>query len=134
MYRSFGPSPAQLTIVVVCVVSVYFLIGFYGKSLDSYRISQRADQVRREVADLEARNKALQEKVAYYATDGYVETAARDKLNLVKPGDYSLVVLPEKQEVAWVEALPTGAARQGSLTELGHFDDWLALFFGRPSR
>ena len=133
-HRSYGPSPAQLTIVVVCVVSVYFLIGFYGKSLDGYRISQRAEQVRREVADLEARNKVLQDKVAYYATDGYVETAARDKLNLVKPGDYSLVVLPEKQEVAWVESLPAGAERQTTFPELGHLDDWLAIFFDPPAR
>lgn len=131
--RAASVSPAQLTIVVVCVVSVYFLIGFYGKSLDGYRISQRAEQVRREVAELEARNKALQEKVAYYATEGYVETAARDKLNLVKPGDYALVVVPEKQDVAWVEGLPAGADRQSAVPEFGHLDDWVALFLGWPA-
>ncbi len=127
---SLGISPAQLTIVVVCVVSVYFVIGFYGKSLESYRISQRAEQVQREVRAIEARNRRLQERVAYLSTDGYVETAARDKLNLVKPGDRSLIVLPEKPDVAWVEAPPPRSAGTRSLSELGHTADWLALFFG----
>ena len=122
-------SPAQLTIVVVCVVSVYFVIGFYGKSLESYRINQRAEQVRREVATLEERNARLQEKVAYLSTDGYVETAARDKLDLVKPGDRSLTVLPEKQPVAWVEGPPAGAGGTVAIAGLGHVGDWLALFF-----
>ncbi len=132
--HSLSVSPAQLTIVVVCVVSVYFVIGFYGKSLESYRISQRAEQVQREVRAIEARNRRLQERVAYLSTDGYVETAARDKLNLVKPGDRSLIVLPEKPDVAWVEAPPPRSDGSRSLNELGHTADWLALFFGQPPR
>src|ERR671933_321249 len=85
-HHSASISPAQLTMVVVCVVSAYFIVGFYGKSVESYRINLRAEQVQRQVAALEARKRQLQARVAYLATDGYVETAARDKLNLVKPG------------------------------------------------
>ena len=33
--QSFSVSPAHLTMLVVGVVSVYFIVGFYGKSLDS---------------------------------------------------------------------------------------------------
>src|SRR5437867_5824972 len=89
--HSASVSPAQLTMVVVCVVTAYFVVGFYGKSVESFRINHRAEQVQRQVAALEARNRQLRERVAYLATDGYVETAARDKLNLVKPGDHSLI-------------------------------------------
>lgn len=127
-------SPAQLTLVVVCVVSAYFVVGFYGKSVESYRINLRAEQVQREVAALEVRNRQLQERVAYLATDGYVETAARDKLNLVKPGDHSLIVLPEKPDVAWVQGPPPRADTMRAFAEFGHLADWLALFFGRPAR
>jgi hypothetical protein len=130
----FTISPAQLTIVVVCVVSVYFVIGFYGKSLESYRINLRADQVRREVAALEDRNRELRDKVTELATDGYVETAARDKLGLVKPGDRALVVLPEKPDVAWVDGPPPGVDPPRSVAELGHVGDWLAVFLGPPAR
>jgi cell division protein FtsL len=130
----FGISPAQLTIVVVCVVSVYFVVGFYGKTLESYRIGQRAEQVQRQVAALEARNRELQAQVAYLSTDSYVETAARDKLGLVKPGDQALIVLPEKPEVAWVEGPPATPDNGRALAEFGHVADWLALFFGQPAR
>jgi cell division protein FtsL len=123
-----------LTIVVVCVVSVYFVVGFYGKTLESYRIGQRAAQVQREVGALEARNRELQAQVAYLSTDAYVETAARDKLGLVKPGDQALIVLPEKPEVAWVEGPPATPESGRALAEFGHVADWLALFFGQPAR
>jgi cell division protein FtsB len=128
-----GVSPAQLTIVVICVVSAYFVVGFYGKSVESYRLNQRSEQVQREVRALEARNRQLQERVAYLATDGYVETAARDKLNLAKSGDRSLIVLPEKQDVAWVES-PPPATGVRALVNLGRLADWLFLFFGQPAR
>lgn len=131
---SLSVSPAQLTIVVVCVVCVYFIIGFYGKSLESYRINQRADEVRREVAALDARNRDLQTKVAELSTDGYAETTARDKLGLVKPGDHSLIVLPEKPDVAWVAGPPPSTSTVRAFPEFGHLADWLAFFFAQPAR
>ena len=130
MKDSFSVSPAQVTIVVVCVVCIYFVIGFYGKSLESYRIDQRADQVRREVAQLETENKALQTTLADLSTDGFIETEARDKLNLARPGDHTLIVLPEKPEVAWVESLPNATSQTTTLPHMGHIGDWLAAFFG----
>jgi cell division protein FtsB len=123
-------APAQVTLLVVCVVSVYFLVGFYGKSLDSYRIGQRAAQIRREVAALEAKNRLLQERVAYLATDAYVEMAARDKLSLVKPGDRLLIVVADGQDAGWVESPPPGDEPARPPLEFGHLADWLDLFFG----
>jgi len=120
-------SPVQITMLVVCVVSAYFVVGFYGKSVESYRINQRAEAVRRQIAQLEAQNRRLLQQVADFSTDAYVETAARDKLNLAKPGDHSLVVVPAEDGVATVEGPPPAAP---PARELGHLDDWLALFFG----
>ncbi len=132
LQRPGGPglwlSPAQITMLVVCVVSAYFVVGFYGKSVESYRISQRAEAVRRQIAQLEAQNRVLQQQVAELSTDAYVETAARDKLNLARPGDHSLVVVPAQDEVATVEGPPSPETPPAR--ELGHLGDWLALFFG----
>lgn len=125
----FQISPAQLTMMVVCLVSVYFIVGFYGKSLESYRINQREAQVRQEVARLEQKNGELRAQVAYLSTDAYVETAARDKLNLVRPGDHALVMVQAQAEQALVPA-PPPADPSASLREFGHLAQWLALFFG----
>jgi len=123
-------SPAQLTIVVVCFVSIYFIISFYGKSLDSYRVNQRANDVRRDVAQLEVQIKELRGKVAYLSTESYVETTAREKLNLVKPGDLPVVVLAVGSDIATVASPPPPSEYPKPFAELGHFADWLYLFFG----
>jgi cell division protein FtsB len=123
-------SPAQLTVLVICIVSIFFVANFYGKSMDSYRINQRAALARQENARLEAQIKVLQETVSYLSTESYLETAAREKLNLVKPGDRPLVVLPAVAEMATVAGPPPGAERARPLAELGHAADWLVLFFG----
>ena len=123
-------SPAQLTVLVICVVSIFFVANFYGKSMDSYRINQRATEARRENARLEAQIKQLEERVAYLSTESYLETAAREKLNLVKAGDKPLVVLPVGAEMATVAGPPPGGTAARPLAELGHAADWLVLFFG----
>jgi cell division protein FtsB len=126
----FSLSPAQLTVLVICVVSIFFVANFYGKSMDSYRINQRAVQARRENARLEQQIKTLQEKVEHLATESALETTAREKLNLVKPGDRPIVILPAMVEVATVAGPPPGADATRPLAELGHAADWLVLFFG----
>jgi cell division protein FtsB len=126
---AFPVSPAQLTVLLLCVVSIYFIIGFYGKSLESYRINQRAAQIRQEIAELEAANEVLRARVALYATDAYVETTARDKLNLARPGDRTLIVRTQDEEVAGVEGPPPSGTGSGR-SEFGHLADWLALFAG----
>lgn len=130
--RLLAASPARLAIILMCVVAVYFFVGFLEQSTDVIRIDQRVAATRKRIIDLEAANRELEQRLAYLGTDGYIETAARDKLNLVKPGDRSLVVIPPEAEVAWVDgpkATPE-ASRLGP--EFGHLQDWLALLFGTP--
>ena len=123
-------SPAQLTVLVVCVVSIFFVANFYGKSMDSYRINQRAAQARQDNARLEEKIKDLEQKVAQMSSESYLETAAREKLNLVKPGDRPIVILPATIEMATVAGPPPGSGTARPLAELGHAADWLILFFG----
>ena len=126
----FTLSPAQLTVLVVCVVSIFFVANFYGKSMDSYRINQRAALARRENARLEQQIKELEAKVSEMATESFLETTAREKLNLVKPGDKPIVVLPATAEMATVAGPPPGADQARPLAALGHAADWLVFFFG----
>jgi len=43
------------------------------------------------IADMEAENSELAQKVQYMETDAWVEQAARDELGLVKPGEIILI-------------------------------------------
>ena len=128
--RRFPISPPQLTLLVACAVSIFFFINFYSKSLDAYKINQRAVAARLVNAKLEARIKVWQQKVAYLSTDSYLETAAREKLDLIKAGDHPIVVLPSDIEVATVASPPPPAENRHPFPQLGHATDWLVLFFG----
>ena len=115
--------------LVVCVVAVYFIVGFYGKSLDSYRINQRAVEVRREIDRIEAQNRDIQARIAYLQSDGYVETAAGEKLNLARPGDRSVVLLQDTPGRPDRPGRP-GELPRGDVVAYGHLGEWLDLFFG----
>jgi cell division protein FtsL len=125
--QPFSVSPPHLTMLVVGVVAVYFIVGFYGQSLDSYRLGQRAAEVRQEIAKLEARNRELQSDVAYLQSDDYVERAAREKLNLAHPGDRSVVILRGQTEAVGPPGPPPAPPPGPSF---GHLEEWLDLFFG----
>jgi hypothetical protein len=125
--QPFSISPPHVTMLVVCVVAVYFIVGFYGKSLDSYRINQRAVEVRKEIDQIEAQNRDIQARIAYLQSDGYVETAAREKLNLARPGDRSVVLLQDTPDVAGPPGPPPAAP---VMVAFGHLGEWLDLFFG----
>jgi hypothetical protein len=126
--QPFSISPPHVTMLVVCVVAVYFIVGFYGKSLDSYRINQRAVEVRKEIDQIEAQNRDIQARIAYLQSDGYVETAAREKLNLARPGDRSVVLLQNTPDVAGPPGPPPAAP---AMVAFGHLGEWLDLFFGQ---
>ncbi len=128
--RRFPISPPQLTILIVCAVSIFFIINFYSKSLDAYKINQRAVHARLENAKLEAQIKVWQQKVAYLSTDSYLETAAREKLDLIKTGDHPVLVLPSDIEIATVASPPPATDTPHPFARLGHAADWLILFFG----
>ncbi len=123
-------SPPQVTMLVVCLVSIFFIVNFYSKSLDSYRLNQRAAQIHRENARLEGQIKALQERVAYFSTEGYVETAAREKLNLIKPGDRPIIIIPAEPQIATVAEPPTAPEHGYPFATFGYLAKWMDLFFG----
>lgn len=128
--RPFTVSAPHLTMLVVCVVAVYFIVGFYGKSLDSYRMSQRARAVRQEISLLEAQNRELQASITYLQSDAYVETAGRDKLNLARPGDRSVVIVPAPSAPVGPPGPPPGRGATPRLPDFGHLEEWVEFFFG----
>ena len=125
--------------LIGCVVLVllYLLVRFYEASVGSYRLEQRAAVVRQEIARLESDNQALATQVAQAQTDEYVELIARERLNMIRPGDRPLVMLREQPPAARTHPLPApAAASQPAVAPplpragFGHVGAWLNLFFG----
>lgn len=114
----------------VLAVFGWVFTGFMARSGDTYRIVRRYEDAAREVARQEMKVEALRTQVAYLATDAYVEVAAREKLGLVKPGDHPVIILPERDEVAWVPPPPPARPAGPFGPAYGRIDEWFRLFFG----
>ena len=136
---SFSPRLAPVLIGCVVLVLLYLLVRFYDTSVESYRLEQRAEAVRQEIARLERDNQALATQVAQARTDEYIELIARERLNMIRPGDRPLVMLREQPPAARTQSLPAPAAVPQPPPALappqpragfGHVGEWLNLFFG----
>jgi cell division protein FtsL len=136
---SFSPRLAPVLIGCVVLVLLYLLVRFYHTSVESYRLEQRTEAVRQEIARLESDNQALATQVARARTDEYVELIARERLNMIRPGDRPLVMLREQPPAVPAQSLPAPAAApqpqpvlapSSPLAGFGHVGEWLNLFFG----
>jgi len=79
--------------ITAVTLGLYVVIATVQKAQESYRIAQEADALRAEIARLKEENLMLQSELNYHLSDEYIERAAREQLNLVKPGDVLLLVL-----------------------------------------
>lgn len=83
-----GSSLIRLLVCLLIGILLYASRDNIGCIWEMYREKAALEQ---QVADMEAENGELAEKVRYMATDAWVEQAARDELGLVKPGEIVLI-------------------------------------------
>lgn len=84
---------AGLVIVVTLVLISFGRIMWIG-----YELTERADEVRGQIVQLEGENQRLQAELEYLMTDEAAEELAREKLGWARPGDTVLVVSSEGAE------------------------------------
>ncbi|MFH1840656.1 MAG: septum formation initiator family protein [Candidatus Shapirobacteria bacterium] len=72
------------------------IVVIIGLSKDILRLLKVGDEVKiaeQKVFDLKQKNQELKAQLDYYQSDEFVEKEARNKLNLVRPGE-TIIVLP----------------------------------------
>ena len=74
----------NLIILVLCAI---FLFGFIRQQRAIGRIQDTITQKHTELKKLKEKNKQLEEEVKSADSDEYIETLARERLNMVKPGE-----------------------------------------------
>lgn len=74
----------NLIILVLCAI---FLFGFIRQQRAISRIQDTITQKHTELKKLKEKNKQLEEEVKSADSDEYIETLARERLNMVKPGE-----------------------------------------------
>ena len=74
-------------------ILAYFGVSSVNRALDTYSLQRASDDVRVEIDELQERNEELLRQREFLRTDEYIERIAREELDLVKPGETSIVVI-----------------------------------------
>ena len=81
-------------IAVLLIIGTFLAVQIGRQVYASWSISQQADAIRVEIAQMEARNQALQQELAYLNSRAFLAAEARRLLNLGLPGEQVLIIPP----------------------------------------
>jgi cell division protein DivIC len=94
MSKQLPGSPVSRIVVIVAALAItYFLITAALGAVRSYQLQQREDRLRTEIAELQARYERLDALKAYLNSDEFIESAAREQLGLVRPGETGFITI-----------------------------------------
>lgn len=99
-------------------------------TLEIYQSSKRLETLEDEVEAKRQENADLKEAMEYRKTDGFVETEARNKLNMVKPGENILIPVvagASDSKPSLLDELKASLAEEAGKSE--NYKKWIDLFF-----
>jgi cell division protein FtsB len=88
--RRFNPS--RLPTVLFLVLLSYLIILVGTQFIRLHALERGVGEAERDLKAIKAQNAALWERVHLLQSDAYVESLAREKLGLVKPGEVPVVI------------------------------------------
>lgn len=74
-----------------CMIIFYVCFVFGKQQITIKSIKNQINEKNLEVEKLRQKNKDLQEEVDISKSDSYIEKLAREKLNLIKPGENAVI-------------------------------------------
>ena len=111
-------------IIVLLIIGTFLAVQVGRQVYASWSIGQQADAMRTEIVDMQARNEALRQELAYLKSPAFVSAEARRLLNLGQPGEQVLIIPPGAEAPLPLAAQPTSAPHKPLI------EQWLELFFG----
>ena len=108
---------------VVVIIGAFVAVQFGRQIYTNWEIGQRANEIRAEIAALEAANADLRRELQYLQSEAYISAEARRLANLGIPGEQVLII-PEGAEEPLPPELAAGAEPDPLL------EQWVRLFFG----
>jgi cell division protein FtsB len=111
-------------LAVLLILGTFLTVQVGREVYSSWSIGREAEQVRAQIAAIEARNEALRQEFAYLRSDAYLSAEARRLLNLGLPGEHVLII-PSGAAAPLPPALRVTPPKPKPLLE-----QWVDLFFG----
>lgn len=97
-------------------------------TLEIYKSSRRLSEIEEEVKAKKNANATLKERLKYALTNEFVEKEARNKLNLVKPGEKILIPASDIKHAGQEQGSPASFG-QNEVEKKSNFEKWFGLFF-----
>lgn len=111
----------RLAAIGFFLFATYLIISFSRSVWDLWQKQGEIEKTKAKVEDLKAENNRLKGQLEYTKTDEFVEKEARDKLNLVRPGETVVMIPDSVLKAATAAASPTPPPP--------NWEQWMRLFF-----
>lgn len=110
-------------LAVLLIIGVFLAVQVGRQVYANWAITQQAEEVRQQIAVIQAQNETLRRELEYLQSDAYVSAEARRLQNLGRTGEQVLIIPPGAEQ-----PLPSSlAAPQQAPKPL--LEQWLDLFF-----
>jgi len=110
-----------MILVIFLIIGVGYAI--YGELNNQGLIKSNIGNLEKERVVLENENINLVELLAYYKSDDYIETEARQKLNMARVGEH-VVIVPDNQN------LTEQNKKDNKFENMKNWELWIEYFFG----
>ncbi len=87
-----------LFVIAVLAVIIFLVSTNWKINQRRKELKEKADILKQQVEELEQKNRELKEKKAEAESSDYLEEAAREQLDLKKPGEEVVVIQKEEEE------------------------------------
>ena len=89
-----SPIFVKIILVLGVVIFVFVAIAIYKETSKKNQIQSEIQKLKDEAEKIGKDNSNIQEKIAYFQSQDYMEKEAKDKLNLKSPDEQVVVVKP----------------------------------------
>lgn len=115
----------KLKAFLIIVIGSFIVVSLSRSLWSRYRRTERLEELQAEVSVLEKEQAELGQRREEVTSEGFLEEEARDKLQMVKPGE-KLVILPEN---VLEKIVSGGKIASGNPDLRPNWRRWCGLFF-----
>ena len=112
----------KIVIFTITLIGLGLIIGLTRDISRLLRAGDRVKLVEEKAQKLKEEQQKLLEKKAYYLSEEFIEEEARNKLNMVRPGETVVILPPNLAQVL-------GREEESAAPEIPNWRKWWNLFF-----
>ncbi|MBU1037365.1 septum formation initiator family protein [Patescibacteria group bacterium] len=122
---------SKFLLLLSLFILIFFSVNLVKEVINRRDLKKEVNKLQGEINNLEEKNKELADLIGYFESIEFVETEARTKLNLRKPGE-KIIIIPEEGTPTSTEEKITSAPENLIASQAGALSNpqkWWNYFF-----